>query len=94
MEGDSPWKVLVRNNIARGVPKKAKSWTNLPFCDLLLGNFPVMVQGSMVFRSIWKAWDHVRKFITHKEFHSSNQLHGERSIWWNLHLNGKPLALT
>ena len=94
MEGDCPWKVLVRNNIERGVPKKAKSWTNLPFCDLIIGNFPVMVQGSTVFRSIWKAWDHVRKFITNMDFHCNDQLHGERSIWWNLHLNGKPLALT
>ena len=51
-------------------------------------------QGSTIFRSIWKAWDHVRKFITNKDFHCNDQLHGERSIWWNLHLNGKPLALT
>ena len=80
MEGDYPWKVLVRNNIERGVPKKAKSWTNLH----IIGNFPVMVQGSMIFKSIYKAWDHVRKFITNKDFHCNNQLHGERSILWNL----------
>jgi hypothetical protein len=94
MEGDAPWKVLVRSNIERGVPRKAKSWSGLPFCDLILGNFSVLVQGSAVFKSIWKAWDHVRTFITNKEFHSNVQIHGERSIWWNLHLNGKPLALT
>ena len=48
MEGVFPWIVLVRNKIERGVPKKAKSWTNLPFCDLIIGNFLVMVQGSTV----------------------------------------------
>ncbi|XP_059064196.1 uncharacterized protein LOC131856424 [Cryptomeria japonica] len=94
LEGNSPWKVLVRHNIERGFPKKAKSWKNLPFSDLLLGNFPVAVQGSVVFKSIWKAWEHVRDHISNKDCYFNDQLHGERSIWWNLVINGKPLALS
>ena len=93
LEGDSPWKVLVKHNIERGFPKKARSWKNLPFCDLIVGNFPVVVQGSAIFKSIWRAWEHVRLFITNKEFFNDNYLHGERSIWWNLNINDKPLAL-
>ncbi|XP_059074592.1 uncharacterized protein LOC131064526 [Cryptomeria japonica] len=94
LEGNSPWKVLVRHNIERGFPKKAKSWKNLPFGDLLLGNFPVSVQGSLVFKSIWKAWEHVMEHITNKDWYHHDQLHGERSIWWNLAISGKPLALS
>lgn len=94
MDGNDLWKILVRNNIERGFPKNAKSWKNLPFNDLIIGNFPIVVQGSVVFRSIWKAWSYVRKYITIKDFHDDNQLYGERSIWWNLHLSGKPLTLS
>ncbi|XP_057873664.2 uncharacterized protein LOC131079670 [Cryptomeria japonica] len=94
MDGNDPWKVLVRHNIVRGFPKKARSWRNLPFCDLIVGNFLVNVQGSAIFRSIWRAWDHVRNFITNKDFHDAKHLYGERSIWWNLHQAGKPLALS
>ena len=59
LEGDSPWKVLVRHNIERGYPKEAKSWKNLPFCDLITRKFSVIVQGSVIFRSIWCTWDYV-----------------------------------
>jgi hypothetical protein len=94
LEGEEPWKVLIRNNIGRGYPKKAKFWKNLPLADLICGEFPTIVQGSTIFKSIWKAWDYVRQLITNKEFFGKNTLHGERSIWWNLKLGNKPLALT
>lgn len=55
MDGNDPWKILVRNNIERGFPKNAKSWKNLPFNDLIIGNFPIVFQGSTVFSSIWKS---------------------------------------
>ncbi|XP_059072101.1 uncharacterized protein LOC131872684 [Cryptomeria japonica] len=93
MNGDAPWKILVRNNIERGFPTKAKFWNNMPFNDLVIGNFPISVQGSEVFKSIWKAWNIVRPFIVNKGFHDDTQIYGERSIWWNLKLSGKPLAL-
>ena len=94
LEGDDPWKVLIRNNIERGYPKNAKFWKNLPFTDLICGEFPIIVQGSTVFKSIWKAWNHVRQFINNKDFFDNKTLHGERSIWWNLKLGNKPLPLT
>ncbi|XP_059069967.1 uncharacterized protein LOC131859829 [Cryptomeria japonica] len=50
--------------------------------------------GSVVFKSIWKAWEHVRDHISNKDYYFNDQLHGERSIWWNLVINGKPLALS
>ncbi|XP_059067540.1 uncharacterized protein LOC131858343 [Cryptomeria japonica] len=93
LEGDSPWKVLIKHNIERIFPKKACSWKNLPLGDLIVGNFSMVVQGSVIFKSIWHAWEHVRVFITNKEFYNDNYLHGERSIWWNLSINDKPLAL-
>ena len=49
LEGNEPWKVLIRNNIQCGVPKKAKSWKGLPLCDLVAGRFAVAVQGTWVF---------------------------------------------
>ena len=94
LDGHEPWKILLRNNIQSGFPKQAKYWKNLPFADLVAGTFPVSVQGSMVFKSIWKAWELVRGFIYNSNFDSNNSIHGERSIWWNLQHNGKPLALT
>ncbi|XP_059064589.1 uncharacterized protein LOC131856711 [Cryptomeria japonica] len=51
------------------------------------------LEGSVIFKSIWHAWEHVRVFITNKEFYNDNYLHGERSIWWNLSINDKPQAL-
>ena len=71
---------MIRNNIERGYPKKAKFWKNLPLSELICGDFPIMVQGSVIFKSIWKAWNHVRKFIKNKKFHDDKTLHGERSI--------------
>lgn len=55
LEGQEPWKILVRNNIQNSVPKSAKSWKALPFSDLVAGVFFVFVQGTWVFKSIWKA---------------------------------------
>lgn len=77
LKGQEPQKVLIRHNIQCNFPKQAKTWKELPFCDLVAGSFPVSVHGSWVFKSI-----------------NNNTLHGERSIWWNLSHNGKPLALT
>ncbi|XP_057861679.2 uncharacterized protein LOC131070153 [Cryptomeria japonica] len=94
MEGDSPWKILIRNNIEMGFPKHAKSWKGLPLADLIMGSFPIKVHGSAVFCSIWRAWEQVRKFVNNKDYHDSQTLYGERSIWWNLQLSGKPLALS
>ncbi|XP_057819421.2 uncharacterized protein LOC131032462 [Cryptomeria japonica] len=94
LEGDDPWRVLIRNNIERGYPKNAKFWKNLPLTDLICSEFAIIVQGSAVFKSIWKAWNHVRQFIKNKDFFDDKTLHGERSIWWNLKLGNKPLALT
>lgn len=36
LEGEEPWKVLIRNNIKLTVPKYTKSWKMLPFSDLVL----------------------------------------------------------
>lgn len=55
LEGQEPWKVLIRHNIERVVPKNAKSWKGLPLTDLVAGGFPVSIQGSCVFKSIWKS---------------------------------------
>ncbi|XP_059074828.1 uncharacterized protein LOC131874899 [Cryptomeria japonica] len=94
VDGEEPWKVLVRNNILRGYPKKAKTWKNLPFADIIFGKFPTAVHGSAVFKTLWRAWELSRHCISDNAFHSNDSLHGERSIWWNLYLQGKPLALT
>lgn len=94
LDGNEPWKVLVRNNILKVVPKKAKTWKSLPFCDLVAGDFEVSVQGSNVFKSIWKAWSSVKPFISNNRVSKNEFIHGGRSIWWNLLHSSKPLALS
>ncbi|XP_059078008.1 uncharacterized protein LOC131876588 [Cryptomeria japonica] len=59
MEGNEPWKVLIRNNIICSVPKKAKKWKDLPILDILMGQFEVAPAGSNIFKSLWKAREHV-----------------------------------
>lgn len=46
LEGQEPWKILIRNNIQNDVPKNAKTWKALPFSDLIARGFPVSVQGT------------------------------------------------
>ncbi|XP_059068323.1 uncharacterized protein LOC131858872 [Cryptomeria japonica] len=93
LDGHEPWKVLVKSNIERAVPRRAKSWKGLPLTDLVAGSFSVSVQGSCVFRSIWKAWEHIRRFLVNTRVSNDGHIHGERSLWWNLTHHGKPLAL-
>lgn len=92
-EGNESWKIMVRNNILRVFLKKAKSWKSLPFCDLVAGGFVVLVQGSSVFKLIWKAWETIRPFITNNRASKNEHIHGERSIWWNPLHSSKSLAL-
>lgn len=94
LDGMKPWKVLIRNNIERGVPKNARSWKALPLANLVAGHFLISMQGSYVFKSIWKAWEHIRHLIDNPSVSSNATIHGERSIWWNLLHANKPLALT
>lgn len=94
MDGNEPWKILIRNNIRLGVPKAAKSWKSLPLSDLLARSFPISTEGSSVFKSIWRAWEIVRINIANSWAHRDDIICGKRSIWWNLFHNGKPLALT
>lgn len=94
LDSQVPWKILIRNNIQRVVPKHAKSWKALPFADIVASKFPVSVQGSLVFKSIWKAWELVRGSLMNTKFFSKDLIHGERSIWWTLLESSNPLALT
>ena len=56
LNGNEPWKILVRNNISRAVIKKGKSWNNIPLINIVLGDFDARVAGSNIFQSIWRAW--------------------------------------
>lgn len=93
MDGDEPWKILLRNNITSSVPKKARKWKNLPMLDLLLGQIEVSPTSSEVFKSLWKAWEQV-KHLVHIKVNGTiqGQIANNRSIWWSLFHNGKPLA--
>lgn len=80
LEGHEPYKILIRNNIERGVPKHAKSWKYLPLSDLIVGIFPILVQGSCMFKAIWKAWKHVRKHLKNTSAYNNDYIHGESSL--------------
>lgn len=94
LEGDEPWKILVRNNIRLIVPKKTKGWKYLPFVDLIAGKFPISPTGSSIFKSIWKDWESTRNLIANNEIVDNyNTIVGKKWIWWNLIHKDKPLAL-
>lgn len=94
LQGDEPWKVLVRHNLARSTPKKGMTWKGLPLCDIVAGCFDVRLTGSLVFKSIWKALEIVRMHISNNDIYGlDGVICGERSIWWNLRYNDKALAL-
>lgn len=93
LEGDEPWKVLIRNNIQMFVPKYAKRWKNLPLGNLLLGKFVVSPYGSEVFKSLWKAWAAISQHLTKTDFCiTKGQIAANRSIWWNTLHKDKLLA--
>lgn len=93
IDGEEPWKVLIRNNISSSTPKKAKKWKGLPIIDLLLGQMDVAPAGSRVFKSLWKAWEQVKHLVQYNmKGCKQGQFTSDRSIWWNLSYHGKPLA--
>lgn len=93
LEEDEPWKVLIRNNIQRYVPKYAKIWKNFPIEDLLSGKFVVSPYGFEVFKSLWKAWEAISQLLTNIECCISvGQIATNRSIWWNMLHKDKLLA--
>lgn len=94
LEGQETWKVLIRYNIERVIPKNAKYWKGLPLIDLMAGGFTISNQGTCVVKSIWKAWENVRGFLVNTSINNGDLIYGERSLWWNHFLASKPLALT
>ena len=89
-------KVLVRNNIEQSGIKKGKGWSDVPLFDKVFSNGQISVFGSKVFHSIWKAWSQVRSFIPNRGASGGLPTYSvlDRSIWWGVETNGKPLALT
>lgn len=67
-KGKEPWKVLIRNNIQNAFPKQARNWKFVPMYVVLFGSFPGTLAGSNVFKSIWKAWENIRKNGRNGEF--------------------------
>jgi hypothetical protein len=93
-EGEEPWKVLIRNNLRLSHCSRPRGWKYFCFTDSLTVDAPLVVQGSNVFRSIWKAWKFVKNFlINNVPVEKSGLLCRKKSIWWNLSHGGKKLAL-
>lgn len=80
LEGNEPWKVLIRNNITFGTPKMSTAWKSLSFCNLVASGFPVSVSSPLVFKSIWRAWEVFRCRISNNRASSNDLISGERSI--------------
>lgn len=55
INGSEPWKVLIRANLHKVVPKKEKLWAYLHIQDILFGNFNAISSRSKVFVSTWRA---------------------------------------
>ena len=59
-----------------------------------MGDFKKKVFGSKVLTSFWSAWSQVRELISCRNatWGPPNYIVIDRSIWWGLYLNNKPLA--
>ena len=85
---------MIRNNLRRSHCSRPRGWTNFLFPDCLWVDAPLVVQGSNVFKSIWKAWKFVKNLLSNKDrVEKSSLLCGKKSIWWNLSHGDKKLAL-
>ena len=86
----------MRNNIERSVIKKGKQWDNIPFWDIIIGDFKMKVFGYKVFSSLWSGWTQVRELLSCRNATRGppNFIVIDRSIYWGLYLNNKLLALT
>lgn len=82
------------HNISKATPKKSSSWKGLPLCDILARIFESKPSRSIVFNSIWNAWEVMRGHISNNGITGMDgEIYGERLIWWNLKHNDKPLSL-
>ena len=83
IEGNEPWKVLIRNNVVRSVIKQEKNWGNIPFLDILLGDFEIKVFGSRVFFALWKAWKDIKPLLCFRSAIGRNPFFAitDRSLW-------------
>ena len=73
---------------------RPRGWKNFCFTDCLSVDAPLVVQGSNVFKSIWKASKFVKHFLSNKDpIEKFCLLCGKKSIWWNLSHGDKKLSL-
>lgn len=68
----------------------------VPLSDIFWGDFEVKVSGSKIFLTLWKAWCQVKPLLCSRTVVGKNLSYTilDRSIWWGVYLNDKPLALT
>ena len=82
--------------MVRSIIKKGKNWGNIPFLDILLGDFDIKVFGSRVFSALWKDWKDIKPLLCFRSAIGRNPFFAitDGSLWWGVYLNDKPLALT
>lgn len=57
--------------------------------DLIAGIFEISPAGSEVFKSLWRAWNQVKQFISNSGIiDNKGTFNLGRSIWWNILHNG------
>jgi hypothetical protein len=94
IEGNEPWKILVKNNIYIGSPTWAKYCRGQDIHDILALEVKFSVKGSNVFKSLWKGWNTIKPLLGPiQRMQLGKRWCGRGSIWWNLKKYGKPLAL-
>ena len=97
LTGDEAWKILVRHCISSGFPVNRPAWKGIGFHTLLIMREPVVIQGSFVIKSIWKAWEAIKPWLrwAGDEFRNGLSLN-QQNIWWSplFAFQGNPLAKT
>ena len=94
LEGDTPWKHLVRYRIQTATA--GKSWHAVSWQDKVLLAPYFKTHGSAPFNSIWRAWQITSKKLCWYDRTLSHGLSfASSSIWWNrlVHENNRPLAI-
>ena len=60
---DEAWKILVFHCISSGFPVNKPMWKGIGFQTLRIMREPVVIQGSFVIKSIWKAWEAIKPWL-------------------------------
>lgn len=84
LEGDEAWKILVRHCISTGTPLGKRVWKGMNFHTILIAPVQFKISGSFVVKSIWKAWEALKPWLTWKGCDKkAGASCSSLNLWWS-----------